>query len=69
MAGGEDREKNYETEYNLLKTILATLTLFSFTIEEAMCSFKKMYRLSVTCCFLPFAYATHTVLVRQRRLK
>ena len=56
--------KNYETEYNLLKIILAALTLSSCTTEEAMCSYKKMYRLSATCCFLPFAYTTHTVLVR-----
>ena len=57
MAGGEDREKNYETEYNLLKIILAALTLSSCTTEEAMCSYKK--NVQTKCDVLLFAFCLH----------
>ena len=49
--------KNYETEYNLLKIILAALTLFSCTTEEAMCSYKK--NVQTKCDVLLFAFCLH----------
>ena len=53
MAGCEDW-KNYETKYNLLKIILAALTLSSCTTEEAMCSYKK--NIQTKCDVLLFAF-------------
>jgi len=62
MAGSENREKNYGTEYNLLKIILVALTLSSCNTEEAMCSYKK--NVQTKCDVLLFAFClcyTHSL--------